>query len=87
LKLQTRKNTLNSITFALLIQKWQNNKCAYHHLVEGILTIQKPMVSKGMAWSHPNKGCVTPWPRHLHLKVSKGKRRMMETQIFHHAKI
>jgi hypothetical protein len=27
--------------------------------------------------------CVALWPCHLHLKVSKGKRRIMETQIFH----
>jgi hypothetical protein len=33
-----------------------------------------------------NKGCVTLWPCHLCLKVSYGKRRIMETQIFHHAK-
>jgi len=37
-----------------LIQKGQNHKSAYH-LVVGILVIQKPMVSKVMAWSHPNK--------------------------------
>jgi hypothetical protein len=34
-----------------------------------------------------NKGCVTLWPCHFHLKVSYGKRRIMKTQIFHHAKI
>jgi hypothetical protein len=33
------------------------------------------------------KGCVTPWPCHLHEKVSEGKRRIMEIKIFHHAKI
>jgi hypothetical protein len=27
------------------------------------------------------------WPCHLHEKVSYCKRRIMETQIFHHAKI
>jgi hypothetical protein len=26
-----------------------------------------------------NKGCVTLWPCHLHLKVSYGERRIMET--------
>jgi hypothetical protein len=36
-----------------------------------------------------NKGCVTLWPCHLHSKVSISRQniRMMETQIFHHAKI
>jgi hypothetical protein len=34
-----------------------------------------------------NNGCVTLWPCHLHKKVSEGKRRMMETQMLHHAKI
>jgi len=33
-----------------------------------------------------NKGCVTLSPCHLHEKVSKGKRRIMKTQLFHHAK-
>jgi hypothetical protein len=32
-------------------------------------------------------GPVTLWPCHLHRKVSSCKRRIMETQIFHHAKI
>jgi len=54
IKISKKKNTLNSITFSPLIQKGRNDKCAYH-LVGGILVIQKPMVSKVMAWSHPNK--------------------------------
>jgi len=34
------------------------------------------------------QGCVvTLWPCHLHLIKSKGKRRVMEIQIFHHAKL
>jgi hypothetical protein len=31
-------------------------------------------------------GCVTLWPCHLHENISYCKRRIMETQIFHHAK-
>jgi len=36
-----------------------------------------------------NKGCVTLWPHHLHEKVKylKAKKRIMETQIFHAAKM
>jgi hypothetical protein len=34
---------------------------------------------------HYKRKCVTLWPCHLHLKVSKGKRISMEIQIFHHA--
>jgi hypothetical protein len=38
--------------------------------------------------NYANKGYVTLlWPCHLHQKVSQGKRRIMETQIFHHAKM
>ncbi len=34
-----------------------------------------------------NKWCITLWPGHLHKKVSEGKRRIIEIEIFHHAKI
>ncbi len=34
-----------------------------------------------------NNRCVTLWPCHLHKKVSQDKRRIMKTQMFHHAKI
>jgi hypothetical protein len=35
-----------------------------------------------------NKGCVALWPCHLHFKsIYNGEERIMETQIFHHAKI
>jgi hypothetical protein len=27
------------------------------------------------------------WPCHLHQRISKGKRRIMEIPIFHHAKV
>jgi hypothetical protein len=36
---------------------------------------------------HKNKGYVTLWPCHLSKKVSSSKRGIMETQVFHHAKI
>jgi hypothetical protein len=38
-----------------------------------------------MVYFHTQGACL--WPCHLHLKVSQGKRRNMEIQIFHHAKI
>jgi len=61
--------------------------------VKGFLTIQEHAkghlgleISTGQLMK-TNKGCVALWPYHLHLKVSYGKRRTKETQIFHHAKI
>jgi endonuclease/exonuclease/phosphatase family metal-dependent hydrolase len=39
-------------------------------------------------FNYINKGRVTPWPHHIYIKkYLKTKEGIMETQIFHHAKL
>jgi hypothetical protein len=49
----------NTITFAPLVHKLRNGKCA-HRLLEGFLMVPKvkqeaPWFRRVMAWAHPNK--------------------------------
>ncbi len=49
------------------------------------LHVDKYMDEKGT--TNKTRGCVTPWPCDLHYKVPYSKRKLMEIQIFHHAKM
>jgi hypothetical protein len=84
--------TLQKYNLQKKSSKRNQNPSRYHNSKTNLKFQHKPKVhipkSKVQTFPEINKGCVTLWPCHFTLKsIFKGKQRIMEIQISHHAKV